>query len=118
MSAAWTNDPPTIAADNIPTKTILIPVPTRHSGARVRANPKSRAGKSRDSGSASRSGMTVLKGEALLLVTDAVDRACPVVGNQDRTILVQDDIGRPAEIALVAFDPAGCELFLLCVLAV
>src|SRR6266852_227599 len=56
--------------------------------------------------------------QILLLVADAVDRACPVVGNQDRPILVQDDIGRPAEIALVAFDPAGCEHVLLGVLAV
>src|ERR1700688_4932159 len=51
-------------------------------------------------------------------VADAIDRAGPVVGNEDRTVLGLDDIGRPAEIALVAFEPAGCEHILLGVLAV
>src|SRR5260370_19408218 len=45
----------------------------------------------------------------LLAVADAIDRAGPVVGDEYRTVLGQDDIGRPAELALVAFDPAGCE---------
>src|ERR1700692_3940929 len=54
----------------------------------------------------------------LLLVADAIDRAGPVVGNEDGTILGQNDIVRPAEITLVAFDPTGCEYFLLGVLAV
>src|SRR3982074_3834531 len=51
-------------------------------------------------------------------VADAIDRAGPVVGNENRTVLGLDDIGRPAEIALVAFEPAGCEHVLLGVLAV
>src|SRR3979409_262368 len=46
-------------------------------------------------------------------VADAIDRAGPVVGNEDRTVLGLDDIGRPAEIALVSFEPAGCKHFLL-----
>src|SRR5260221_9701931 len=54
----------------------------------------------------------------LLVVADAIDRAGPVVGNEDRTVFRLDDIVRPAEIALVAFDPAGCEHFLLGILAV
>src|SRR6202043_3099623 len=54
----------------------------------------------------------------LLAVADAIDRTGPVVGNQDRTVLGQNDIVRTAEIALIAFDPAGCEHFLLRVLAV
>ena len=33
-------------------------------------------------------------------VADAIDRAGPVVGHQDRTVLGQDDVGRTAEIAL------------------
>src|ERR1700689_4123761 len=56
--------------------------------------------------------------QRLLLVADAIDRAGPVIRNQDRTVLVQNDIVRPAQITLVAFDPAGCEYFLLGVLAV
>src|SRR6185437_8436192 len=55
---------------------------------------------------------------SLLAVADAIDRAGPVVGNEDRTILVQDDVVRTAEIALVALDPAGSEHFLLGILAV
>src|ERR1700730_3635864 len=51
-------------------------------------------------------------------VADAIDRAGPVVGNADRTVLGMDDMGGPAEIALVAFEPAGCEHILLGVLAV
>src|SRR5450755_2215156 len=54
----------------------------------------------------------------LLAVADAVDRTGPVVGDEDRTILVLDDIGRAAEITLVAFDPAGCKHVLLGILAV
>src|SRR5450755_3394578 len=54
----------------------------------------------------------------LLLVADAIDRTGPVVGDEDGAILVLDDIGRAAEIALVAFDPAGREHVLLGVLAV
>src|SRR5712664_4269985 len=56
--------------------------------------------------------------EVLLLVADAIDRAGPVVSDEDRTVLVQDDIGRAAEIALVAFEPAGREHVLLGILAV
>src|SRR6266567_48891 len=54
----------------------------------------------------------------LLAVADAIDRTGPVVGHQQRAVLVQDDIGGTAEIALVAFEPAGGEDFLLGVLAV
>src|SRR5690242_13831666 len=54
----------------------------------------------------------------LLAVADAVDGAGPVVGDEDRTILVLDDVVRTAEIALVALDPAGREHFLLGILAV
>src|SRR5271165_5136035 len=54
----------------------------------------------------------------LLAVADAIDRAGPIIGNQDRTVLGQDDIGGTAEIALIALDPAGREHFLLGVLAV
>src|ERR1700683_273377 len=63
-------------------------------------------------------GRSLFSLQALLLVADAIDRAGPVVGNEDRTILVQDDIVGSAEIALVAFDPAGSEHFLLGVLAI
>src|SRR6185437_9266517 len=55
---------------------------------------------------------------SLFAVADAIDRAGPVVGDEDRTILVQDDVGRTAEIALVTLDPAGSEHVLLDVLAV
>jgi hypothetical protein len=34
--------------------------------------------------------------KSLLLVADAIDRAGPVVGDEDRTVLVQDDVGRVA----------------------
>src|SRR3954462_11331022 len=54
----------------------------------------------------------------LLAVADAVDRAGPVVRDQNRAVLGQHDIGRTAEIALVAFEPARREDFLLGVLAV
>src|SRR5260370_5114090 len=54
----------------------------------------------------------------LLAVADAIDRAGPVVGDEYRTVLGQDDIGRPAEIALVAFEPAGSEHIVFGVLAV
>src|ERR1700761_3913196 len=54
----------------------------------------------------------------LLAVADAVDRAGPVVGHQDRTVLVEDDVVGTAEIALVALDPAGRQHVLLGVLAV
>src|SRR6202140_5495533 len=47
--------------------------------------------------------------QTLLLVADAVDGAGPVVGNEDRTILGDNDIGRPAKIALVALNPARWE---------
>src|ERR1700722_18408172 len=56
--------------------------------------------------------------QILLLVADAIDRTCPVVGDEDRAVLVEDDVVRPAEIAPVAFDPAGSEGFLLGILAV
>src|SRR6202011_5849187 len=54
----------------------------------------------------------------LLGVADAVDRTGPVVGDEQRAILGQHDIGRTAEIALVASQPAGREDLLLGVLAV
>src|ERR1700759_1536720 len=54
----------------------------------------------------------------LLAVADAIDRAGPVVGDEDRTVLVQDDVVGTAEIALIALDPAGGEDFLLGILAV
>src|SRR6476646_779010 len=56
--------------------------------------------------------------QTLLLVADAVDGAGPVVGDEHRTIPGDDDVGRPAEITLVALKPARCEDFLLGVLAV
>src|SRR6478609_4254159 len=56
--------------------------------------------------------------EPLLLVADAVDRAGPVVGDEDRAVLVEQDVVRAAEIALVALDPAGGKDLLLGVLAV
>src|SRR6267378_2582415 len=56
--------------------------------------------------------------EVLLLVADAIDRTGPVVSDQDRTVLVLDDVGRAAEITLVAFEPAGREHVLLGILAV
>src|SRR5882762_201149 len=56
--------------------------------------------------------------EVLLLVADAIDRTGPVVSDENGTVLVQDDIGRAAEIALVAFEPAGREHVLLRILAV
>src|SRR6185312_15331517 len=55
---------------------------------------------------------------ALLAVADAVDRTRPVVGDEDRAILVEDDVVGTTEIALVALDPAGREHFLLGVLAI
>src|SRR6266403_1341319 len=55
---------------------------------------------------------------SLLLVADAVDGAGPVVGDEYRTILGENDIGRTAEIILVALKPARCEDFLLGVLAI
>src|SRR6266403_2878391 len=54
----------------------------------------------------------------LLAVADAVDRTGPVVGNQQRAVLGEHDVGRSAEIALIAFDPAGRKDLLLGVLAV
>src|SRR6201996_8437854 len=54
----------------------------------------------------------------LLAVADAVDRAGPVVGHQDRTVLVEDDVVGTAEIALVALDPARSQNVLLGVLAI
>src|SRR4051794_34920087 len=42
----------------------------------------------------------------LLAVADAIDRTGPVVGDEDRAILVLDDVGGTAEIALIAFKPA------------
>src|SRR5215212_2375343 len=54
----------------------------------------------------------------LLAVADAIDRAGPIVGNEDRTVPGQDDIGRTTEITLIAFQPTRCEHFLLGVLAV
>src|SRR5882672_12304292 len=54
----------------------------------------------------------------LLAVADAIDRTGPVVGHQQRAILGEDDIRGTAEIALIAFEPAGSEDFLLGVLAI
>src|SRR3954466_4872606 len=54
----------------------------------------------------------------LLAVADAVDRARPIVGDEDRAILGEDDVVGAAEIALVTLDPAGGEHLLLRVLAV
>lgn len=45
----------------------------------------------------------------LLAVADAIDRTGPVVGDEDGAILVEQDIGGTAEIALVTLDPAGGE---------
>src|ERR1700738_2308505 len=56
--------------------------------------------------------------QALFLVADAIDRTGPVVGDEDRAILVEDDVGGTAEIALVAFEPAGSKDLLLGILAV
>src|SRR6266403_4451480 len=46
-----------------------------------------------------------LNAPSLLLVADAVDRTGPVVGDEDRTILGDNDIRRPAEIILVTLKP-------------
>src|SRR3954467_5788836 len=54
----------------------------------------------------------------LLAVADAIDRAGPVVGNEDRAILGEDDVVGTAEIALVTLDPSGGEPLLLGILAV
>src|SRR3984885_2482556 len=54
----------------------------------------------------------------LLAVADAIDRTGPVVGDEDRTILVEKDIVRTAQIALIAFNPAGRKHLLLGVLAI
>src|ERR1700688_2830582 len=59
-----------------------------------------------------------LLSRVLLLVADAIDRAGPVVGDENRAVLVENDVVGPAEIALVALDPAGCEHILLGVLSV
>src|SRR5699024_12168296 len=50
---------------------------------------------------------------ALPILADAIDRTGPVVGDEDGAILVEQDIGGTAEIALVTLDPAGGEDFLL-----
>src|ERR1700716_1170817 len=54
----------------------------------------------------------------LLAVADAVDRTGPVVGDEQRAVLGGHDVGRTAEIALIAFEPAGGKDLLLGVLAV
>src|SRR5262249_37000789 len=54
----------------------------------------------------------------LLGVADAINRASPIIRHQNRSVLVQDDVGGPAEIATVPFDPARRELRLLGVLAI
>src|SRR4029079_11642560 len=54
----------------------------------------------------------------LLAVADAVDRAGPIVGDEDRAVLGEDDVVGTAEIALVTLDPTGGEHLLLGVLAV
>src|SRR3954463_8825462 len=54
----------------------------------------------------------------LLAVADAVDRAGPIIGHQQRTIAGLHDVGGTAEIALIAFEPAGGKDLLLGVLAV
>src|SRR6202166_2225948 len=59
-----------------------------------------------------------LLSRVLLLVADAIDRPGPVVGDENRAVLVENDVVGPAEIALVALDPAGCEHILLGVLSV
>src|SRR3981081_1373927 len=56
--------------------------------------------------------------QLLLLVADAIDRTGPVVSDEDRTVLVQNDIGWTAEITLITFEPAGCEHILLGILAI
>src|SRR3954447_20394193 len=56
--------------------------------------------------------------QSLLLVADAIDGTGPIVGDQDRTILGEDDVVRTAEIARVALEPAGGKDFRLGVLAV
>src|SRR4030088_1787773 len=100
---------------------IGISIAACHSGARIGANPESRADNLWIPGSlaslaprndrthkreaaATRSRVAAAPDfQALILgVTDAIDGAGPVVGNEHRTVLGQNDIGRPAEIALVA----------------
>src|SRR6201996_4284654 len=56
--------------------------------------------------------------QCLFTVAVAIDRTCPIVGDEDRTVLGQDDIVRPAQIALIAFDPARGKNILLGVLSV
>src|SRR5258706_1906473 len=55
---------------------------------------------------------------SLLLVADAVARAGTGVCDEHRAILGENDVGRTAEIILVALKPARCEDFLLGILAV
>jgi hypothetical protein len=55
---------------------------------------------------------------ALLAVADAVDRTGPIIGDEDRSVLVEDDVVRTAEEVLVALDPAVGKDLLLGILAV
>src|SRR3984957_324918 len=141
-SAAWANDPQTIATDSALTKEILIatsllsslPGLTRQSicqksvfilmDARIKSGHDDRDRiattffNKKPRPLVPEWPQLMIVQALLLAVADAIDRAGPVVGNEDRTILVQDDIVGPAEIALVAFDPAGSEHFLLGILAI
>src|ERR1700761_276254 len=55
---------------------------------------------------------------ALLAVADAIDRTGPIVGDEDRSILVEDDVVGTAQEVLVALDPAIGKDLLLGILAV
>src|SRR6476620_3745314 len=55
---------------------------------------------------------------SLLAVADAVDRTGPVVGDEDRAVLGEDDVVGTTKIALITFEPTRSEHFLLGVLAV
>src|SRR5262245_10933827 len=54
----------------------------------------------------------------LLAVADAIDRTGPVVSDQERAVLGDHDVGRPAEITLFTLDPAFRKDLLLGILAV
>src|SRR5258705_1245171 len=86
--------------------------------ARCARDPESRLSKTQNCGNSFPSSRSLSNAPSLLLVLDAVDRAGLVVGDEHRAILGENDVGRTAEIILVALKPARCEDFLLGILAV
>ena len=72
----------------------------RFASDRLIVNSEAAATRSRAAAASNRSGLTSA-------VADAIDRAGPVVGDEDRAVLVEHDVGGAAEIALIAFEPAA-----------